>query len=56
MSITQGGNGFPHLADAFYQYMAKGVYTNITVDTADVPGAVLKYAVQKVPELIVVYP
>lgn len=53
MSITQGGNGFPHLADAVYQYMAKGVYTNITVDTADVPGAVLKY---EVPELLVVYP
>ena len=48
MSITQGGNGFPFLSEAVYTYLSTGKYTNIIVDTNDVPGEMLKYAVEKV--------
>ncbi len=48
MSICQGGNGFPFLAEAIFTYMATGEYTNICVNTEDIPGNLLKTAIQKV--------
>ena len=48
MSTTQDGNGFPFLSEAVYTYLSTGKYTNIIVDIDDVPGEMLKFAVEKV--------
>ena len=37
MSITQGGPGFPILADFVFAYISCGRVTNLTVHEADLP-------------------
>ena len=37
MSLTQGGPGFPLLADAVYQYLCTGEITNAEMCDEDLP-------------------
>ena len=39
MSIVQGGNGFPALHPAVYNYMVTGTYLNLDVAILDIPDA-----------------
>ena len=48
MSITQGGNGFPVLADCVYKYLCNGDCTGISVPTDKIPDQTLQFAIQKV--------
>ena len=47
MSITQGGNGFPFLAECVYKYFCSES-TGISVPTDKVPDQTLRFALQKV--------
>ena len=47
MSICQGGNGIPCLAQPVYTYLFTGKCTGITVDDEDTPDAVLQFVVRK---------
>jgi len=40
MSITQGGPGFPILADSVFTYFATGKTTNVQIDVDDLPPAI----------------
>ena len=48
MSILQGGNGFPFLADAVYDYFCTGVYTGINVTNEEIPDSTLQFVIEKV--------
>lgn len=48
MSICQGGNGTPFLAQSVYTYLCTGKCTGIRVKHADIPDPVLQFIVQKV--------
>ena len=47
MSVTQGGPGFPVLADAVYQYFVIGKTTNLHIPSDCLPP-ILKYFMQQV--------
>ena len=46
MSITQGGNGFPFLAECVYTYLCSGESTGIFVPTDKVPDQTLRLALE----------
>ena len=48
MSITQGGSGFPFLAEPVYQYICTGECTNVNIATIDIPDPMLRFVVRKV--------
>ena len=48
MSIAQGGNGFPFLAKAVYDYIVTGKHTNVGIPVESVPEGLLKFAALKV--------
>lgn len=48
MSIIQGGNGFPALHPAVYNYMLTGTYLNLDVDLSDIPDAGVRFLIEKV--------
>ena len=48
MSITQGGSGFPFLAEPVYHYICTGEYTNVNIDNVDVPDPTLRFVLGKV--------
>ena len=48
MSVVQGGNGFPFLADCVYEYLVSGVSTGIRIPMDKVPDPSLRFALEKV--------
>ena len=50
MSVLQGGNGFPFLADPVYDFLATGKTTNIVVRQDQLPDPSLQVVVGKVSE------
>ena len=48
ISIIQGGNGFPFLAEPVYSYMCTGTATGIEILTKDIPDPTLLYIIEKV--------
>ena len=40
MSVTQGGPGFPILADSVFTYFSTGITTNLNIDVGDLPPAI----------------
>lgn len=48
MSITQGRNGFPFLAECVYTYLCSGESAGISVPTDKVPYQTLRFALEKV--------
>ena len=48
MSITQGGNGFPFLAECVYKYFCTGESTGASIPTEKVPDATLRFTLEKV--------
>ena len=54
MSIIQGGNGFPALHPAVFNYMLTGKYLNLDVALPDIPDAGVCCLIEKV-KIVVVY-
>lgn len=49
MSITQGGNGLPFLAESVYEYISTGVMPReIEMDVDAIPDRNIKFCVNKV--------
>jgi len=48
MSIVQGGNGFPFLAEPVYDYLCTGRCTGISVGITTIPDPTLQFVVTKV--------
>ena len=49
MSVSQGGNGFPILADAVYDYMTSGKTTNCNIPVEDLPSSI-RFLVEQVKQ------
>ena len=48
MSICQGGNGLPFMAEQVYDYLSVGKSAGLMIDVNDVPGHILQFVIQKV--------
>ena len=48
MSVAQGGNGFPFLAEPVYDYLCTGRSTGISISVTDIPDPTLQFVAQKV--------
>ena len=55
MSILQGGSGFPFMGEAVYKYFCTGDSTGIVVPSDKVANHSLRFALEKVGHIPVLY-